>query len=130
MAGLIKKELQKLNDTDLWSLMLFVLYKVKEVPEFAGLSELAYVLDKKNMLKLCEYFGGTTITVPRVEEMEELIYSLLLYQYVKIDGIEFDDAIELLKRNKDIDVPRVTTKYIKMCKVMEDYSFTPRGTQC
>lgn len=127
MAGLIKKELQKLNDTDLWSLMLFVLYKVKEIPEYSGISELAYVLDKKNMLKLCEYFGGTTIHVPRVEEFEEMLYTLLLYQYTKIENISFDDAIELLKRNKDIDIPRVTSSYYKVCKVLDEYSFTPRA---
>lgn len=130
MTGLIKKELQKLNDTDLWSLMLFVLYKVKEVPEYSGISELAYVLDKKNMLKLCEYFGGTTIRIPRVEEFEEMLYTLLLYQYVKLENISFEDAVELLKRNKDIDLPRVVTNYHKVCKVLDEYSFTSRAPKC
>ena len=63
----IKQELNKLKEPDIWSLMLFVLYKVKDVPEFSGLSELAYIMDKKSFLKFCEYFGGCTIAVPKIE---------------------------------------------------------------
>ena len=79
----IKQELEKLKAPDLWSLMLFVLYKVRDIPEYSSLSELAYVLDEKNMLRLCEYFGGTTITIPTIDEMEKMIYGLLLYYYVE-----------------------------------------------
>lgn len=121
----IKDELSKLKTPDMWSLMLFVLYKVREIPEFAGLSELAYVMDKKNLLKFCEYFGGTTITVPRIEELEMLVYGLLLYQYVDIEHILFEDAVELISRN-DVDISSVKTNYYKIKDVLETYDFTPR----
>lgn len=121
----IKDELSKLKTPDMWSLMLFVLYKVREIPEFAGLSELAYVMDKKNLLKFCEYFGGTTITVPRIEELEMLVYGLLLYQYVDIEHILFEDAVELISRN-DVDISSVKTNYHKIKDVLETYDFTPR----
>ena len=62
----IKEELQKLHEPDIWSLLLFVLFKIKDIPEYSGISELAYILDRKNLLKLCEYFGGTTITMPTI----------------------------------------------------------------
>lgn len=121
----IKNELEKLKEPDIWSLMLFVLYKVREIPEYAGLSELAYILDKKNLLRFCEFFGGTTITVPKVEELELLIYSLLLYQYVEIEHILFEDAVELINRN-DVDISAVKTNYHKLKDVLETYTFTPR----
>ena len=121
----IKQELEKLKEPDLWSLMLFVLYKVKEVPEYSSLSELAYILDKKNMLKLCEYFGGTTITIPTIEELESLVYGLLVYQYVDVEKLQLEDALELVGRN-DVDITTVKTNYNKIKQVLAEYDFTPR----
>ena len=111
----IKSELGKLRDQDLWSIMLFVLYKVREVPEYSALSELAYILDKKNMLKLCEYFGGCTITIPKIEELENMIYGLLLYQYADVEHILFEDAVELISKN-NVDISAVKTSYHKIKK--------------
>lgn len=122
----IKKELEKLKDPDLWSLMLFVLYKVKDVPEFSNLSELAYILDKKNMLKLCEYFGGTTITIPTVEELEFLVYGLLLYQYTDIEHIIFEDAVELISKN-NVDITKVKTNYHRIKDVLDNYELVSRS---
>lgn len=121
----IKEELGKLKEPDIWSLMLFVLYKVKEIPEYSGLSELAYVMDKKNLLKFCEYFGGSTIKVPRIEDLELLVYGLLLYQYVDIEHIKFEDAVELVNRN-NVDILAVKTNYHKIKDTLESYGFTSR----
>ena len=121
----IKSEITKLRDHDLWSIMLFVLYKVREVPEYSALSELVYILDKKNMLKLCEYFGGCTITIPTIEELENMIYGLLLYHYTDIEHIAFQDAVELISKN-DVNVTTVKQSYHKIKDVLEDYDFTPR----
>lgn len=109
----IKSELSKFKETDLWSLLLFVLCKVKDAPEFAPISELAFVIDKRNLLKLCEYFGGCTITIPTVDELESLILGLLLYQYVDIDGIEFNDAVKQLSSMSDIKSAKKAYRAIK-----------------
>ena len=95
----INKELNKLKEPDIWGFMLFALYKVKDVPEYSSISELSYILDKPNLLRLCEYFGGCTITIPTVEELELMLYGLLLYQYVEIDKLEFSDAFALMKNS-------------------------------
>ena len=121
----IKAELKKLKETDLWSLLLFALFKVKDTPEYSCLSELAYILDRDNLLKLCEYFGGCTITIPKVEEVELFIYGLLLYQYVDIEHIEFTDAIELVTR-EGIDIRAVKTAYHSIKNVLENYNFVSR----
>lgn len=122
----IKEELLKLKETDIWSFMLFALFKVKEVPEYSGLSELAYVLDKKNLLKLCEYFGGCTITIPRIEELETLVYGLLLYQYIDINHLQYEEAIELIN-NDTISKKDIRTSYLKIKEVLENYDLTSRG---
>ena len=41
-----REEVAKLKDVDIYSLMLFALYKVKDIPEYATLSELAYILPR------------------------------------------------------------------------------------
>ena len=86
----IKTEIARLKEMDVYSLMLFALYKIKDIPEFSTLSEMAYVLDKDNLLKLCEYFGGLTIKIPTVDELQSIIYALVLYQYVDIDGLSLE----------------------------------------
>lgn len=124
----IKQELNKLKEPDIWSLMLFVLYKVKDVPEFSGLSELAYIMDKKSFLKFCEYFGGCTITVPKIEEVEMLLYSLLLYNYVDVTGMSIEDGLELIS-NDNIDKNELKFNYGKLKQTLAEYEFTSRGKQ-
>lgn len=119
----VKEDLAKLNEVDSYSLILFVLYKLREVPEYSAISELAYVLDKSNLLKLCEYFGGLTIKIPTIEELEEIVHSLLLYQYVNIDNMSFEEALKLLgKRTTDIRI--VKRNYNKIKQLLEQYTFT------
>ena len=124
--GRIREELTKLKDVDVYSLILFVLFKARNVPELASLSELAYILDKDNLLKLCEYFGGQTITIPTITELEELIYSLVLYQYVDIDGMPYEEAIKIIG-HKRVELRTVKSNYTKLKQVLDTYRFTPRG---
>ena len=124
--GRIREELTKLKDVDIYSLILFVLFKARNVPERASLSELVYVLDKDNLLKLCEYFGGQTITIPTITELEELVYSLVLYQYVDIDGMPYEEAIKIIG-HKRVELRTVKSNYTKLKQVLDTYRFTPRG---
>ena len=118
----IKEDLAKLNETDTYSLILFVLYKLRGVSEYSAISELAYVLDKQNLLQLLEYFGGLTIRIPTIEELEEIVQSLLLYQYVDIEHKDFDDALKLLGK-KTTDVRIIKRNYNKIKELLEQYSF-------
>lgn len=121
----IKSELNKLNEVDVYSFMLFVLFKVRDVPEYSSLSELAYALDKNSLLNLCEYFGGTTIKIPTIDELENIIYTLLLYQKVEVDNIEFCDAIKSLHIDKDKE-HQVKILYRSVSDIMKGYDFSSR----
>lgn len=123
----IKKELNNLKSTDIYSLMLFALYKMIKIPEYSSLCELIYILDKENFLHLCEYFGGCTIKIPTIHELESLTYALLLYQYVKIDNIPYDEAIKLIG-HESAELREVKSNYNKICEVLQNYNFdTNRG---
>ena len=119
----IKEDLTRLNEVDTYSLILFVLYKLKDIPEYSAISELAFVLDKTNLLRLCEYFGGLTLRIPTVDELEEIVQSLLLYQYVDIDNMYFDDALKLLG-DKSADIRIIRKNYNKIKQLLENYTFT------
>lgn len=121
----IKERLLTFKDADMWSLMLFTLYKIKDLPEYSAISELAYILDKDNMLKLCEYFGGITIKIPTIDDLEEIVYALVLYQYVNIEGMEYDDAVKMLGERSS-NLRNIKSGYLKVCEVLNNYEFNKR----
>ena len=98
---------------------------MNDIPEYSSLSQLAYVLDQKNLLNFFEYFGGQTIKIPTIQEMESLVYSLLLYQYVKIDKMDYEAALDLIG-HESCELRQVKKRYNALCKVLENYSFSPQ----
>ena len=122
---MIKTELEKLKKRDIYSLMLFALYKLEDIPQFSALSELAYILDKDNLLKLCEYFGGLTIKIPTIEELDSILCSLLLYQYINIDHMDYSSAVELLGKSSS-ELRKIKSDYLKIVDILKDYSFEER----
>lgn len=98
---------------------------MNEIPEYSSLSQMSYVLDQKHLLRFFEYFGGQTIKVPTIQEMESLVYSLLLYQYVKIDKIDYEEALKLIG-HKSSELRQVKKQYNSLCKILENYTFTPQ----
>ena len=121
----IKTELAKLKSIDIYSFMLFALYKIQGIPEYSTISELAYVLDKENLLKLCEYFGGLTIKIPTPDELESIVYALILYQYVDIDKMPFEQAIKIIGHTSD-EKRTVKANYLKIKEILNNYELSER----
>lgn len=118
----MKKSLDCLKDTDIYSLAMFALYKLTDIPEYSIVGELPYILDKKNLVNFCTYFGGRTIKVPTLDELYSMMYLVLLYQYTKIDGVEYDEAVKMIGF-KSSELRQVKSAYVKVCKVLEKYNF-------
>ena len=118
----IKEETLKLKEMDIYSLIIFALFKIKDMPEYEVVSELAYVLDKDNLLKLCEFFGGMTIQIPTIDELESLAYTLALHQFVDIEGKSYDEAIKIIGHNSS-DLRKVKSDYLKLKEIMSQYNF-------
>lgn len=116
-----KEKLQSMQMTDVYSLLLFALFKIKDAPEYSTLSELAYILDGAELFKFMEYFGGKTITVPTLSEFKVVVESLLLYQYVNIEGISFNQALKLLDTS-EASIKDIKTCYAKMVELLNTYN--------
>lgn len=119
----IKEELNQLKTTDIYSMLLFMLYKLSDTEEYSVLSELVYILDKDNLLNLCEYFGGLTITIPTIDELESVLNSVMLYQYVNIDNIPYTEAIKKIGFESS-ELRQVKKDYAAISKILNDYSFS------
>lgn len=118
----IKTELENLKVKDIYSLMLFALYKATELPEYSTLSQLAYILDLDNLLKLCEFYGGLTIRIPTTQELEQMVYGLLMFQRIDIEKEDYRKVYDDLK-DKEIDSNHVKDAYFLIKKLLEDYKF-------
>ena len=118
----VNQEILSVKELDIYSLILFALFRLRDIPDYLVLSELVYILDKDSLLKLCEYFGGTTIHIPTIDELESILYSLLLYQYVDIEHMDYDKAIDLLGQ-KSSKLRKIKSDYVKLQSVLSNYSF-------
>lgn len=118
----LKKDINNLHLSDIYSLMLFVLFKVQEIPEYAVTSELCYLLDGANMTRLLTYFAGRTITFPTESDMTVVTNALLMYQYINIDGETFVSALNKLEKLTKKEKDKVTELYVQLLPIMKQYN--------
>lgn len=117
------KELDNLRVKDVYSLILFAMYQLKDSPEYSTLSELTFIIkDRDNLLEFFEYFGGQTITIPTLKDLKLMINALLLYQYINIEGMPSAKAIRKLDLS-EFKMQYVNDAYITICEVLSKYDF-------
>lgn len=122
MKTKLRKSLNSLHLSDIYSLMLFVLYKVQEIPEYALVSELCFLLDGSNLTRLLTYFAGKTVTFPTEKEMALVSNAMLLYQYINLDGMELPAAQKKLEGLTATQKQKVTDLYLKLIPIMKNYN--------
>ena len=116
-----REKLESLKTTDIYSLILFSMFKLKNEPKYSTLSELVYLIDKESLFNLIDYYGGLTIKIPTAKEFKTVINALLLYQYVQGENIEFSEAFKLL--DSDFQTSEVKECYFKIIDIIEKYDF-------
>lgn len=79
------KELPVTEELD-FQYLLQLLPPLEETQEFANLPELFSIIGAKNLIKLCKYAGGETITIPTLEQLLRDIQALQWYYDVYIKG--------------------------------------------
>lgn len=117
----VRASLDSMQLTDIYSLMLFALYKTQDLPEYAVLSELCYLLDSHGLTRLLTYFAGKTVTFPTEEEFVTLVNALLLYQHINIENQSLANSIVQIdgtQKEKDAAVEM----YVKLVPIMKQYN--------
>ena len=118
----IRKNLNNLQLSDIYSLMLFLMYKLQDLPEYATLSEICYLLDGSNLTRLLTYFAGRTIKIPTEKEITILTNALLLYQYINIEGNSFAEAQSKIKDVTLKQQDEITKLYLKIIPLIGQYN--------
>lgn len=112
-----------LRQQDIYSLMLFVLYKLKDDANYSTVSELAYLLNKEDLLTLCEFYGGQTITVPTIVELECILNALLMFEKVDLRGESYNKVVNEFSF-RDADKQQLINAYEAIKYILKDYKFT------
>ena len=116
------KTLEQLEEKDVYSLLLFVLFKLKDDKKYSTLSELVYLLDKDSLFNLLSVFGGLTITIPKIKDLKLVVAGLLIYQLVNLEGRDLTTSIKEVKTGEHTEAELRET-YLKVCDVVSKYEF-------
>lgn len=119
----VTEALNALNKEDIYSLMLFTLYKMKEIPDYLTLTELCYLLDGDNLNKFLSYYGGMTITIPTQHQLQLVLQALSLYQYVNLEDGDFESGLKAIVAY-EYDKDEVKEIYAKIIEVLANYEFS------
>lgn len=87
--------LDRLSKEDSTSIAISLLYTLRGFPQYTITSELAYLLDQKSFINLLKYYGGKTIRIPSMEEIENIMKVLLLYQYYEVNHNSWSESLKL-----------------------------------
>lgn len=120
--GNIDKALEELNKEDIYSLILFVLYKLKNVSEYSILSELVYILDNGSFSRFMSYFEGQTIKIPKIQDLKDIVNALLFYEK-KINSSLTDEEIL-----NELNIPKCESEKINstlnlISEIVKEYDF-------
>ena len=122
MKSSIKANLNNLHLSDIYSLILFIIYKIQDIPDYAVLSEMCYLLDGANLTRLLTYFAGRTITFPTEEDLSTMTTALLLYQYINIEGNTLVEAQAKLENITPKQMDKITDLYLQILPIMKQYN--------
>ena len=93
--------LSTVSDTDTYAILCSFLYDLRNVPEYATISELCYMIQPDDIKKFLSYFAGRTIKIPTVEEFNEAMMTLKLYQYYNVEKRPWRDCVLLAGFNSN-----------------------------
>ena len=118
----IVQALNSLDKTDIYSMMMFILWKLRDDPEFANLSESCYLFDGKSLSRFLAYYGGMTIKVPTLRDMRLVLKALTLYQYVNSEEGTFEEGLKGCAEGEFSEEELIKT-YNKAVEVIDQYDF-------
>lgn len=118
----IIKALEELDKQDIYSLILFTLYKLKDVEEYSVLSELVYILDEKSFSRFLSYFEGQTIKIPKIQDLKNIVNALLFYER-KSNTQLTDDEIMFDLNIPEKEKPELYKTLNLISEIIKEYDF-------
>ena len=102
-----EKRLNKvLKEEEHYVLNILLLSYLTDDESYKDIAELCFMFDEySNFKKFIKYYGGKTLKIPTQEELILALKHLLLFQYVKIDGMSLDDGYKSVNL-KDLGVSK------------------------
>lgn len=118
----ITKALEELNKEDIYSLILFTLYKLKNVEEYSILSELIYILDDKSFSRFLSYFEGQTIKIPKIQDLKDIINAILFYERKTNTDLSDDEILAFIGAPKK-DKSKILSILTIISGIVKEYDF-------
>lgn len=103
----LEKRVSKiLDEEETFMLSLVLLAHMHNDEKYKNLSELIFLFDNyKGFKQFIKFFEGASFEVPTTIELKQALRLLALFQKVKIDKRDFDEAYESLKL-KDLNLTK------------------------
>jgi len=121
----IRERLNVMEQQDTWGLILFALYKLRDNPEWLTLSEMAYLMDSKDLVRFLKHFEGLTITIPASKDLRLIIQAFTLYRLVDFEGFTMDRALRELDKS-EWSKDDIKKAYIQVKEVVRNYDFAAK----
>ena len=118
--------LDNISKEDALSIASSLLYSLKGYPQYSIVSELSYLLDYENFIKLVTYYGGMTIRIPSTEEVNETLKVLLLYQYYEVEEMPWLAALKKAGYTEE-DTTTAKNKLFYLKKALSDQEIGGRN---
>lgn len=88
----VMKDVKEVND--LYYISLLILDKLSNSKgKYKVLSELAYLVDMDSLLNLIYYFGGQTVWIPSIEDMQSTLQLISIYRNYDILGKSWHESL-------------------------------------
>lgn len=117
--------LSTVTDTDTYAILCSFLYDLRNVPEYATISELCYMMQSDDLKKFLAYFSGRTIRIPTVEEFNEAMMTLKLYQSYHIEKRPWRECVLLAGFNSN-NGKKAKNLLTKLEQTLENYNIGNR----
>ena len=103
----LEKRVSKiLDEEETFLLSIVLLAHMHDDEKYKDLSELIFLFDNyKGFKQFIKFFEGSSFDVPTIVEVKQALRLLALFQKVKIDKRDFEDAYENLKL-KDLNLTK------------------------
>lgn len=114
----IVDSLNKLSVEDVYGKLLMLVYKLKEDEKYSTLSSLIWALDRENLLNFLTIFEGVELKVPKIYDLKLIVGGLQIYQLVKFEHKELDDAIREIM-TEELSYQDLKDTYFRICQVVD-----------